>query len=131
MSASSPRDPLNHARMTCGELPLRFHPGDPNADTFIGIRAMDHSEPFDSPPVQPSIRHDHLEPSGIMRRIDARIAAQDAELSRVALLLHVIDALLELLATDGVSLDTFRTDHRECASVKRSGNTYEVRRLGS
>ncbi len=83
---------------------------------------MDESGPITPPPVMPS----PVESAGGMAtRAIERI---DAKLSEKALLLNIIDGLLELLGTDGVSLDSFRTDNRKCATVKRESKTYEVRR---
>jgi hypothetical protein len=83
---------------------------------------------MDSPPVMPSIRDGHLEPSGVMAKLDRKLARQDKELSEKARLLQIIDALLEMLGTGGVSLDTFRNDHRDCAIVNPTGNVINVRR---
>jgi hypothetical protein len=120
------RTPQNIRETYCNDLPA------PSMRPPGWMRAQDQSEPFDSPPVMPSIReYDNLEPSGVMAKLDRKLARQDDTLGKLALALKALDAALELLGTEGISLDTFRTDNRPCAILERKGNTYDVRRIGS
>jgi len=45
-------------------------------------------------------------------------------LSEKALLLCIIDGLLEMLGTNSAKLPTFATDHRQPALVNRVGSDY-------
>lgn len=67
MNASSPRDPLNQARMRCGD-PLA------TADHLRSL-AMDESEPFPSWPPPPSAPLDHLEGSRKIQGTDSALEA--------------------------------------------------------
>ena len=119
MNADSPRDP-RPAQMSCGDPP-RMPPHN-------WYRACDQSEPFDSPPVQPSIREGHLEPSA-MRRVDAKLQHVDNILTQLDVALAIIYRLLPR-DTDGepmgISFDTFRTDAGPRAQIVRHGNQYDV-----
>jgi hypothetical protein len=66
------------------------------------------------------------EPQGAkaQRAIDHRTDT----VGQLALALKVIDGLLDMLGTNAAMLDTFKTDHRIVASIRRDGNKYDVRR---
>jgi hypothetical protein len=84
----------------------------------------DQSEPYDTPPVVPSIPRDHLEPPG--RAVDRKLQHVDTILTQLDLSLAVIARLLEALKTQGITLDGFRTDNGPRAKIVRKDSSYEV-----
>lgn len=58
----------------------------------------------------------------------AAVNRTDDLAGKLALALHTVDAVLEALGTDGITLDSFNTDLRGCATITKDGNHYDVRR---
>lgn len=75
MNIPSNRNPLNTPQMRVG---------DPIAAGNYLRSSMDQSEPYDSPPVQPSIRDGHLEPESRAAQVTRRVKAVDSALEAAA-----------------------------------------------
>jgi hypothetical protein len=85
----------------------------------------------ESPSFQPmpSIPPDHLEPSGVMRRVDAKLDHLDGVLRQLDICLAIIYRLLPRDRDGeaiGMSLDSFRTEAGPRAQVIKNGNSYDI-----